>query len=340
MVAIDGETQLAARYETVNRDPETQHDYAPVYICYDLSKGWARQAFHYLNVPAVRPNAAVSIGTDSCGLVTSITAAVERSVPFFSGRVNLTRRHLRATNTDATTIAVLQGGGLTVAFGIAGVKRGKKPEPIDAEREPLLRDSAIEWWRTATESIGSAFEDREHSMASAPAVIAAIGAMGHPLVLDRDPGKRAEIATQQIYKLRSVNWRRDAHWDGIAGKLTPKGAVTVAGSKEAGPAVLSALNDEGSEAFQRGRRASAWPTCAVMRCARIRWPPQHTHRRTYWTSLHHQEFRNERRKPPNPKITISKKAKPYSRSGCPTIALNGGHRDIDRRSLSATPRLG
>ena len=83
---------------------------------------------------------------------------------------------------------------------------------------------------------------------------AAIGAMGHGLVGDDDPDRRRQALARQVAKLRGVDWRRDRHWDGIAGKLSPKGQLTVAGSKETAYAISAALNDEGSPAFARVRR--------------------------------------------------------------------------------------
>ncbi len=60
LVAIDGETQLAARFDAANLKPETKNDFVPVVICHDRSIEWARQVFHDLNLLSVRPNAAAS----------------------------------------------------------------------------------------------------------------------------------------------------------------------------------------------------------------------------------------------------------------------------------------
>ena len=65
LVAIDGETQLAARHEAANLREETKQEFIPVYICFGKDRLWARQAFHDLNTLAVRPNVALSIGMDA-----------------------------------------------------------------------------------------------------------------------------------------------------------------------------------------------------------------------------------------------------------------------------------
>ena len=254
LVAIDGETQLAARYEAANRHPETQADYVAVHVCHGLPKSWARQAFHDLNVLAIRPNSAISVGMDARDPLTAITREVEARVPFFTDRVNKTRRQLRSTDTDVTTITGLRGACATVADGIGGVKHGTRPVRLAGERQALVQEAAVDWWRAVTDVVGSAIEDRENQIACAPAVLAAIGAMGHALVSEDDPERRRQVLARQVAKLRSIDWRRERHWDGIAGKLSPKGQLTVAGSKETAYAIFAALNDEGSPAFARVRR--------------------------------------------------------------------------------------
>jgi hypothetical protein len=84
LVAIDGETQLAARHEAVNLEPETKHDFVPVYICHGKDALWARQSFHDLNTLGVKPNAALSIGMDARDPITRVCREVERRVPFFT----------------------------------------------------------------------------------------------------------------------------------------------------------------------------------------------------------------------------------------------------------------
>ncbi|GAB5378334.1 MAG: hypothetical protein AcusKO_47960 [Acuticoccus sp.] len=80
--------------------------------------------------------------------------------------------------------------------------------------------------------------------------------MGHALLNEDDPQAKHQALLAQVDKLRSVDWQRGPHWEGIAGKLTPKGAVTVAGSKETAHAIFAALNEEGTAAFQKVRRIS------------------------------------------------------------------------------------
>ncbi len=92
-------------------------------------------------------------------------------------------------------------------------------------------------------------EDRENKLASAPTVLAAVGAMGHELVNIDELAVREVKTAALVRKLRAVDWRRGKHWEGIAGKFTPKGTFSVGGSKETAYAVYEALNDETSPGY-------------------------------------------------------------------------------------------
>lgn len=255
LVAIDGETQLAARFEAANKEPGTRGGFVAIYICHGRDKGWARQAFHDLNVLGVRPNTAVSIGMDARDPLTAIAREVEQRVPFFRGRVNKVRRQLRGSDGEIVTIAALRGACITLAEGIGGVRYGSRPVLLPAPRLKAVSDAALEWFEAVGNAIGPAMEDRDAKLASAPSVLAAIGAMGHPLV-GLDHTSRAAKREAQIALLREVDWSRGKHWEGIAGKFTPKGQLSIGGSKETAYAIFGALSDETSPAFNTVRRAA------------------------------------------------------------------------------------
>lgn len=253
LVAIDGETQLAARYEAANKDPETENGFMAVYICHGYSKNWARQAFHDLNVLGVRPNAAVSIGMDARDPLTGIARKVEKSVPFFNDRVNKVRRQLRSSDSDVVTIASLRGACITFTEGIGGVRYGSRPVALADDRLPVVLERSTEWFQAVAEAIGPAMEDRENKLASSPSVIAAIGAVGHELLHVDDAAQRGEMRAELIASLREVDWSRGKHWEGIAGKFTPKGAFSIGGSKETAYAIYGALTDDTSVAYAQVR---------------------------------------------------------------------------------------
>lgn len=253
LVAIDGETQLAARHEAANIDPRTKQEFVPVYICHGKDTLWARQAFHDLNTLGVKPNAALSIGMDARDPLTGVCREVERRVSFFSDRVNKVRRQLRSTDGDVVTITALRGACVTVAKGINGVQFGARPVPIDPEQVKSIEAAAIDWFKAVCDAIGPAIEDRENKLASAPSVLAAIGALGHPLVSISDPQERQQRARELAKTLASVNWERGKRWEGVAGKFTPKGSFTVGGAKETAYAVYSALADPSDPGYESVR---------------------------------------------------------------------------------------
>lgn len=243
LIAIDGETQLAARHESANLEPATKKEFIPVYICHGRNKQWARQSFHDLNALGVKPNAALSLGMDARDPITRVCRSVERKVPFFTGRVNKVRRQLRSNDIDVVTITSLRGACVTLAKGINGVQYGARPVPLDESEVAGVEAAAIDWFNAVAESIGPAMEDRVAKLASAPAVVSAIGAMGHALVSIGDSAARKAKAQELAGQLKAINWARAGHWAGIAGKLNPKGVLSVGGAKENAYAVYSALTD-------------------------------------------------------------------------------------------------
>ncbi|GIK98084.1 MAG: hypothetical protein BroJett029_22930 [Alphaproteobacteria bacterium] len=257
LVAIDGETQLAARHEAANILQDTKQEFVAVYICHGKDKVWARQSFHDLNTLSVKPNAALSIGMDARDPITRVCRDLERKVPFFAGRVNKVRRQLRSTDHEVITITALRGACVTLAKGINGVQFGARPVPINEGDVSAIQAAAIDWFSAVAEAIGPAIEDRENKLASSPAVTAAIGAMGHQLVGIGDSNVRRQEAHRLAATLKQVNWERGKPWEGIAGKFTPKGAFSVGGAKENAYAVYSALTDSSTDGYRRIRPNSA-----------------------------------------------------------------------------------
>jgi DGQHR domain-containing protein len=257
VVAIDGETQLAARFVAADIEAATKQELVPVILCHGRDLVWARQVFHDLNTLAVQPNAALSISMDQRDPLTYVARQVEKKVPFFSGRINMSRRQLRGTDLHILTITSLRGGCVTLSEGIGGVKYGVRPVVVDQNRITRVEETAVEWFGAVAEAFGSAIEDRQRTLASAPAVIAALGAIGHELVNIDDATQRTAKREELIERLRLVRWDKGQAWEGIAGKFSPKGKFSVGGSKETAYAVYSALTDRQSEGYRKIRVAVA-----------------------------------------------------------------------------------
>jgi hypothetical protein len=88
---------------------------------------------------------------------------------------------------------------------------------------------------------------------AAPAVLAALGAVAHKC-MSWSTGPRRSTA-DLLALLSDVRWTRDpALWDGIAGKATPTGALSVAGGvKDNGSKTATALEDINSIAYHKIR---------------------------------------------------------------------------------------
>jgi DNA sulfur modification protein DndB len=263
LVAIDGETQLAARHEAANINPESKQLFVPVYICHGYDKGWARQAFHDLNTLGVRPNAALSLGMDARDPITRVCREVERGVPFLKDRINKVRRQLRSTDVHVATITSLRTACVTFAKGINGVQFGSRPAPINDADLPRIEAAAIDWFQAVTDAIGPSLEDRDSKLASAPAVLAAIGAMGSRLVHISDEAGRRSEAKKLAASLKQVDWTRSGAWAGIAGKMSAKGVLSVGGAKENAHAVYSALADDTQASYQAIRPSVHSPKTPV-----------------------------------------------------------------------------
>lgn len=252
-VAIDGETQLAARYEAANINPETAQAFVPVYINHGLGLAWARQAFHDLNTLAVRPNVALSLGMDARDTMTRIARALEKTLPFFTDRINKVSRQLKANDPHVLSLPTLRNACTTLLLGINGVRWGARPVPMDQSKLPVVERAAKEWFARLTAEFGPMFENRQEFLVSAPAVMAALGALGHPLVAIEDDEARRNKAEAFISTLKPVKWQRGEHWAGIAGKMTARGQFSVGGAKETAYAVYGALTDPHQEAYRRVR---------------------------------------------------------------------------------------
>lgn len=249
LIAIDGETQLAARHEAASRYPDTKQDFVAIYICHGHDKQWARQAFHDLNTLGVRPNAALSIGMDARDPITHVCRVIERRVPLFSGRVNKVHRQLRAGDAHIITITTLRSACVTFAKGISGVQYGNRPVPMQTNEMNHIEEVALEWFGAVAQAIGPSLEDRETKLASSPPVLAAIGALGNQLLAEASPDHRRAKSIMLANDLKQIDWARGQSWVGIAGKISPKGTFAVGGAKEYAYAVYSALTDPVSPGF-------------------------------------------------------------------------------------------
>lgn len=258
LLAIDGETQLTAHYELRRRaEPETRaaHGQYPLaaIVHHGLPVETARQYFHDLNVLAVRPNTSLGLSMNSADPVMQVVAEVERRVGFVNGRVERMARQLAKNSPKVITMQTLRQMVVNVAKGIAGIQYGARPVPTDGLDLHVVTDVAVGWLDAFFGTFHREVSDRETSLASSSAVLSAIGALGNVL-LDLPDHERAGRQERLLDTLRNVDWSKGEHWQGIAGRFTPKGVFSVSGTKEVGYAVFNALADPNNPSYRAVRR--------------------------------------------------------------------------------------
>jgi len=254
-VAIDGETQLAARIEAASMSPVTKEGFIPISIVHGRSINFARQCFHDLNLLGVRPNTAVGLSMDARDPLTAITRQVADEVPLFVGRVEYQRRQLRRRDKAIVTLPALRNGCVTFCTGIQGVKYGAKPVPPEDLKKATFEEykvACVAWWKAFTERFESSLENREHTVMSAPAMLAAIGAVGHRL-LNMPPAARIAETKTVLDSMSTIRWERSEQWYGVIGKQSKSGGLAIAGSKEIAYSTYAALSDPSSPLYAQIR---------------------------------------------------------------------------------------
>jgi len=222
-----------------------------VKICHDRSTDWARQAFHDLNVLSVRPNAATAVAMDMRDPLTHVTRVIAE-LPFFAGRVK-TDRQLSKKDNGITTFSVLRASVVCFAEGIGGVQYGNKPVPVSEERIPNIQEAATEFYASLAKKFGPVMEDRVNTVISTPAVLAALGALGHQII--NVNGEERKNQTQQILEsLNGIDWSRGKHWEGVCGKVRASGMFSTAGGvKDSAGTTYRALVDQTNEYYDKVR---------------------------------------------------------------------------------------
>jgi hypothetical protein len=261
LLAIDGETQLAAHFSLDEHadTPEIRkaHRDFPLacIIHHGLSVSTARQYFHDLNVLAVRPNTSLGLSMDTKDPVMKVVGDIE-ATHALQGRVEKQARQLKKNSPKIVTLQSLRQMVVNVAKGISGVQYGARPAPIDEDTLPVLREVAISWIGAYLNAFDREIADRETFLAGSGPVLAAVGAMGEVL-LRSQPERRPAIQAQMLASLREVDWRKGDHWVGIAGNFTPGGVFSVKGTKEVAYAVFNALTDRENSSYKRVRTGHA-----------------------------------------------------------------------------------
>jgi DNA sulfur modification protein DndB len=259
LLAIDGETQLTAHYELRRRaEPETRDRHGtfpiPAVIHHGIPVEVARQFFHDLNVLAVRPNTSLGLSMNAADPIMKAVANVERRVSFLNGRVERMARQLRKSSPRVVTMQTLRQMVVNIGKGIAGIQYGARPVPIAGVDLDDVTNVAIEWFSLFFETFTVEANDRETYLLSSSPVLSAVAALGNA-VLNTPHHQREEVCARLLASLKEVDWRKGEHWQGIAGRLSPKGVFSVSGTKEVGYSVFNVLADPHNPNYFTVRRS-------------------------------------------------------------------------------------
>jgi hypothetical protein len=270
IVAIDGETQVAAMHVIMN-DPaafdldEETIGKTPVAfeIYWDITTSDARQIFHDRNLfgVSVAKTLALSMdqrdfGTTIAQRVLSITeVSTGGKTESFSHFVNSRKRQLGQNDPEWMTLSALRSLCVTVLLGKPGIEATsgtvEKSDLHDLDSQTALNEVS-----TTVSNMVRAFSDdlAARSALTAPAVLAGVGAAAHRTT--SWTREQPRLTNEQLHSLlRQVRWEReDKYWEGVAAKRTASGGLSFAGgAKDSGHRVCDAIINPDSELGKRIR---------------------------------------------------------------------------------------
>jgi len=259
LFAIDGETQLSAHHAlarsgTLDKGTHLEHQRFPLgaIVHHGIPTRIARQYFHDLNILAVRPNTSLGLAMDTQDPIMKVVADVESNVELLAGHVEKMSRQLPRKSPRLLTLQSLRQMVVDVAKGISGIQYGARPAPVDDVDVRELTAVATDWVEAYFTTFEHAIRDRDRTLAGSGPVLAAIGAIGHELLLAA-ADERSALLDTLMARLATVDWTKGEHWRGIAGDYTAGGVFSVKGTKEVAYAVYNALTDPANPGYSQIR---------------------------------------------------------------------------------------
>jgi DNA sulfur modification protein DndB len=272
--AIDGETQRVG-WERAAREigMAALNRRVAITLHHGKTLEEARQAFYDLNVLEVKPSAAVAISMDTQDPATHVTRAIIEASPLLHGRVNMRRRQLRKRDPELVTISALRTGVVTTLLGRPGLQYGTRPVTLPSDIDmTAVQKAAVAAWTAIVDEFEDEIASREDFLITAPAILAGIGCVAHHAMPRPPRGEEFDSWTVEevVDRLVAVRWERESTvWNGIVGKMTPKGNLSISGPKEVGHAVADALEDPESAAGRQLRGLDAAAATALEPSAAI-----------------------------------------------------------------------
>jgi hypothetical protein len=248
VVAFDGDTQASALlslYDSLRPEDPNREKISVMPVSIEFHFGtdisWARQSFHDRNVYGVRVNTSLAIGMDSRDPLVDVMRHVEATVPAIRGRISTTKRQLGAKDTELFTASAMRQFVATLHDGLGGLQK-KGPVVLGEGELDTLKTNATIWMTALYSVLKSQFADRANAIPSAPAVVAALGAVGHDVFYRRTLAK-----DDMLRRIAAINWSKGSHWMGIAGKATGSGNLSIGGPKEVSGHIYTAITDASCE---------------------------------------------------------------------------------------------
>lgn len=273
VVAIDGETQVAAWHELLDapeRFGTTYEGLSQVRVAFELYFGLgveeARQIFYDRNVEGVPVAKNLAMSMDQRDIGTQLAHRIAQTVKVehdgkiipLSKLVQARKRQLTKTDPEVVTLSALRVLVITALHGRAGLAlssstmhEGDLPDGLDhghAERElvPLLSQVITKLFPNLL----------ARNAMSAPAVLAGIGIAAHQATSWSSAGTRLSL-DQLLQLLEPVRFERDArYWDGVAASANAAGTLNFGGgAKDSGGRVADALLGPDTD---YGRKIRGW----------------------------------------------------------------------------------
>ncbi|MFD2469458.1 DNA sulfur modification protein DndB [Amycolatopsis silviterrae] len=273
-VLVDAETQHLAHI-ILSEEPDlygvtkdqVRNRLVAVEIHHGVDMRDARQIFHDRNLLGVIPNKTVALNSDSRDIATTIAFAIMDNINVRHPRtkadvplralVSANKRQLGAKDNEWMTLSTLRSFVVTSIFGRAGIEltsAAVSPDELPgATTEESARKEILGVADLLFAAHSEAFNDRVNTIIATPAVLAALGAVAHQSMswsrdFRRSPEGFIELISDVIW------YRRPEIWDGVAGKVTPSGKLSVAGgAKDNGSKTATALEDEASPSYKKIR---------------------------------------------------------------------------------------
>jgi hypothetical protein len=273
VVAIDGETQVAAwheLYDNPERFGTTYETLGSVRMPFELYFGLgvedARQIFYDRNVEGVPVAKNLAMSMDQRDIGTQLAHRIAESVKVerdgkvvpFGKLVQARKRQLTKTDPELVTLSALRVLVITALHGRGGL--GLSSATLHAEDLPdgVGRDSAERRLLPLLAAVVSRLYPHfaARTAVSAPAVLAGIGIAAHQATGWATSGQ--PLSEDDLFALLdSVRWEREAtYWDGVAASANAQGTLNFGGgAKDSGGRVADALLYPDSE---HGRKIRGW----------------------------------------------------------------------------------